>query len=62
MTNLEIFLSVLTFLFAALTIRAYLKAGTLQKCNFSKALTMLCIIESRVFAAGAEPNHYSLPS
>jgi uncharacterized membrane protein YhhN len=43
MTSFEIALSVITFLFAALTIRAYLKADTLQKCIF-KPLAMLCVI------------------
>jgi uncharacterized membrane protein YhhN len=41
--TLNLSLSVLTFLFAALTIRAYLKADIVQKCIF-KPLTMLCII------------------
>src|ERR1700755_1182197 len=41
--TLNLSLSVLALLFATLTIRAYLKADTVQKCIF-KPLTMLCII------------------
>jgi len=43
MFNYIILLSFLTFLFAALTIRAYFKKDTLQKCFFKPA-AMVCII------------------
>jgi uncharacterized membrane protein YhhN len=59
MTNPEIILSVLTFIFAALTIRAYLKADTVQKCIF-KPLTMLCIIGLALLRPGSDPEFYKI--
>ena len=59
MTNLEIILSVLTFIFAALTIRAYFKADTVQKCIF-KPLTMLCIIAIAFLQSDSDPQFYKI--
>ncbi len=47
-------LSLLALIFAALTIRAYLRKDTLQKCVF-KPLTMLCIIAIAFLQTG-DPN------
>jgi uncharacterized membrane protein YhhN len=57
MQNTVLILSVLTFIFAALTIRAYLKADIFQKCVF-KPLTMLCIIAIAILQPAGETDFY----
>jgi uncharacterized membrane protein YhhN len=57
MQNTVLILSILTVVFAALTIRAYLKADTIQKCIF-KPLTMLCIIAIAVLQPAGEADFY----
>jgi uncharacterized membrane protein YhhN len=57
MQNTVLILSVLTFIFAALTIRAYLRKDTLQKCIF-KPLTMLCIITIAVLQPAGGSDFY----
>jgi uncharacterized membrane protein YhhN len=59
MINTTLILSILAAIFAALTIRAYLKKDTLQKCIF-KPLTMLCIIAIAFLQPGAEPGYYKI--
>lgn len=59
MQNTELILSVLTFIFTALTIRAYLKSDTLQKCIF-KPLAMLCIIAIAFLQPGGDPQYYKI--
>ncbi len=59
MTNFEILLSCLTFLFVALTIRAYLRADTVQKCIF-KPLAMLCIIAIAWLQPDSGPQFYKI--
>jgi len=59
MTNYEILLSVLALIFAALTIRAYLKSDTIQKCIF-KPLAMLCIIGVAFLQPGGDLTFYKI--
>jgi uncharacterized membrane protein YhhN len=59
MTTYNILLTILTFLFAMLTIRAYLKADTVQKCIF-KPLAMLCIIGIALLQPGGDPQFYKI--
>jgi uncharacterized membrane protein YhhN len=57
MQNTVLILSVLTFIFAALTIRAYFKADIVQKCIF-KPLTMLCITGIALLRPDPDPQFY----
>ena len=59
MQNTELILSVLALIFAALTIRAYLKGDTLQKCIF-KPLAMLCIIAIAFLQPGGDLQYYKI--
>lgn len=56
----QLILSIFAFIFAALTIRAYFKADTIQKCIF-KPLAMLCIIGIAFLRAGdSNPEYYKI--
>jgi uncharacterized membrane protein YhhN len=52
-------LSILGLIFAALTIRAYLRKDTIQKCIF-KPLAMLCIIAIALLQPGGDPQYYKI--
>jgi uncharacterized membrane protein YhhN len=55
----QLILSILAFAFAALTIRAYLRSDTLQKCIF-KPLTMFCIIGIALLQPDSDPQYYKI--
>ncbi len=58
MSNTSLILSISAFIFAALTIRAYLRADLIQKCIF-KPLAMLCIIGIAFLQPGDQnPQYY----
>lgn len=59
MQNTALILSGLTFVFAVLTIVAYLRGNTLLKCVFKPA-TMVCIIAITYLQPDAEPNYYKI--
>ena len=59
MLNVCFLLSILTLIFSALTIRAYLKADTIQKCIF-KPLAMLCIIGIALLQPDSDPQYYKI--
>src|ERR1044072_8145007 len=59
MINSYVILSILALLFAALTIRAYLRADTVQKCIF-KPLAMLCLIAIPLLQPDSDPQFYKI--
>ncbi len=59
MFTTQTLLSILTLLFAVLTIRAYLRSDTVQKCIF-KPLAMLCIIAIALLQPDSDPQFYKI--